>query len=269
MTTSRLNRFPLMRMTQQRGSTFLGVIVGVLVGLAAALAVAVYVTNVPIPFVNKGASRGAEHDAAETKKNKDWDPNGQLAGKTPKVAAAAASAAASEAAGETKTGDKTADKSTEKADKAAEKAAEKAAAKAAEKAAAEKVAAEKAGDKTADKPVPAKAEAPKAEIESKPKAASGDPLGDLAKSRTKPGAEVDPFIYFVQVGAFRTPEDAEAQKAKLSLAGVDAKVTEREVSGRTVFRVRVGPLDKKEDADKSKERIEALGVDAQLVRANR
>ncbi|WP_413916171.1 SPOR domain-containing protein [Candidatus Skiveiella danica] len=31
------------------------------------------------------------------------------------------------------------------------------------------------------------------------------------------GATADPFTYLVQAGAFRTPEDAEAQRAKLSL----------------------------------------------------
>ena len=252
----------------QLGSTFLGVIVGVLVGLAAALAVAVYVTNVPVPFVNKGASRGAEHDAAEIKKNKDWDPNGPLAGKPAKTPAAAASGAAEVA--DVKSAGKAAENAAEKSDKA-EKASDKPPEKTTEKAV-EKTAtkvADKAVDKALDKPIVAKEGATKPDGDPKPKATPTDPLGDLAKSKAKAGAEVDPFIYFVQVGAFRTPEDAEAQKAKLSLAGVEAKITEREVSGRTVFRVRVGPLEKKEDADKSKERIEGLGVDAQLVRANR
>ena len=73
----------------------------------------------------------------------------------------------------------------------------------------------------------------------------------------------------MQVGAYRTTEDAEAQRAKLSLAGVEAKVSEREQSGRTVFRVRVGPLDKREDADRAKEKLEALGIEAVLVRVQR
>ena len=60
-------------MKHQRGGTFLGFIIGVVVGLAAALAVAVYVTKVPVPFMNKGQSRSAEQDAAEAKKNKDWE----------------------------------------------------------------------------------------------------------------------------------------------------------------------------------------------------
>jgi cell division protein FtsN len=53
------------------------------VGLAVALVVAIYVTKVPIPFLNKGLSRNAEQDAAEQKKNKDWDPNAPLYGKPP------------------------------------------------------------------------------------------------------------------------------------------------------------------------------------------
>jgi cell division protein FtsN len=97
---------------------------------------------------------------------------------------------------------------------------------------------------------------------------SADPLGDLASARTaSPGA--DPFFYFVQAGAFRTAEDAEAQRAKLSLMGIDAKVTEREQSGRQVFRVRVGPFDKKEEADRQKEKLESGGVETALVRVQR
>ena len=67
---------------RQRGNTFLGFILGLVVGLTIALVVAIYVTKVPIPFLNKGLSRNAEQDAAEEKKNKDWDPNAPLYRKT-------------------------------------------------------------------------------------------------------------------------------------------------------------------------------------------
>ena len=105
-------------------------------------------------------------------------------------------------------------------------------------------------------------------------------MGDLAKAKsaTPPAAPVapavaggatEPFLYFVQVGAFRTQEDADAQRAKLSLIGLEAKVTEREQSGRTVYRVRLGPFDRKEDADKQKERLDAGGMESALVRVQR
>jgi cell division protein FtsN len=114
-----------------------------------------------------------------------------------------------------------------------------------------------------DKKAAAVTPAPKPE--NKP-AVSADPLGDLV--RAKVGA-TEPFSYFVQVGAFRVHEEAESQRAKLSLAGVEAKVTEREQAGRQLFRVRVGPIDKKEEADQLKEKLEAAGYETALVRVQR
>ena len=49
----------------QTGNVIVGIIIGVVLGLAAALAVAVYVTKVPVPFLNKGQSRTPDQDAAE------------------------------------------------------------------------------------------------------------------------------------------------------------------------------------------------------------
>ena|ERR1035437_8608174 len=202
-------------MKQQRGGTILGFIIGVVVGLAAALAVAVYVTKVPIPFVNRGQTRSADQDAAEIQKNKNWDPNAPLYGKNPaKPAIPAALGAASDA---------------------------------------------KATDASVIGPV--------AKAELKP-AVTADPIGDLVRARSG-NVAAEPFNYFVQVGAFRTPEDAESQRAKLSLSGVQAKVSEREQSGRAVFRVRVGPFDNKDDADKTKEKLDAAGLETALVRVQR
>ncbi|MFZ2392740.1 MAG: SPOR domain-containing protein [Rhodoferax sp.] len=110
--------------------------------------------------------------------------------------------------------------------------------------------------------------------ENKP-AVNADPLGDLVKARAKSGAASplantpDPFTYFIQVGAFRAPEDAEAQRAKLSLAGIETKISEREQSGRTVYRVRMGPFDKREEADTAKARLDGAGIDTALVRVQR
>ena len=40
------------------------------------------------------------------------------------------------------------------------------------------------------------------------------------------------------------------------MMGYEAKVTEREQSGRTVYRVRVGPFDAKDDADAAKDKLD-------------
>ena len=51
--------------------------------------------------------------------------------------------------------------------------------------------------------------------------------------------------------------------------GMSAKVSEREQSGRTMYRVRLGPYDRKEDADAIQERLSGGGVEAALVRVER
>jgi cell division protein FtsN len=84
---------------------------------------------------------------------------------------------------------------------------------------------------------------------------------------TKPG--VDPYVYFVQAGAFQRPEDAEAQRARLAMLGLEARVVERDQSGRTIHRVRVGPYDKQADAEATRDRLQAGGVEARLMRAER
>lgn len=210
-------------MNTQRGGTLLGLIIGALIGLGAALAVAVYITKVPVPFMNKSQARNPDSDAVEAKKNKDWNPNAPLAGKNqPKPPPPAAVEVP---------GVPVPDPSAGPAPRAAASAPAKVA-----------------------KPAPA------------------DPLGDLAKAKVEglssgPGA--DPFSYFIQAGAFRTPEDAEQQRAKLLLLGMQAKVSEREQAGRTVYRVRLGPFDKKEDADKAKERLDNNSIETALVRVQR
>ena len=108
---------------------------------------------------------------------------------------------------------------------------------------------------------------PDSKGETKP-AVSADPLGDLARAKTEPSAP-EPFVFFVQLGAYRTAEDAESQRAKLSLSGIDTKITEREQSGRAVFRVRTGPFDSKEEAERNRERLEKAGLETSLVRVQR
>ena len=110
----------------------------------------------------------------------------------------------------------------------------------------------------------------------KPPAVNADPLGDLAKNKgalSTPaptgGQGNDPFSYFVQVGAFRTPAEAEAQRAKLMLIGLEAKVSEREQGGRTVYRVRIGPIDDKDAAERLKSRVDSNGMETALVRVQK
>lgn len=240
---------------RQSGNIVIGLIIGLVLGLGVALGIAVYVTKVPIPFMTKTQRGGAEQDEAEARKNRDWDPNGPLSGKqnAQRPAAPATTAQPGQPA--------------------------------------QPAVANPPSPPTGPVPVvvapnsatpPATATPPRA-VRTPPVPAeanavppSNDPIGDLARARMNggtgaaaPGAANDPFMYFVQAGAFRTPEDAETQRAKLSLMGVEARVTEREQAGRTVYRVRAGPFNKKDDADRLKERLDGGGLESALVRVQR
>ena len=205
----------------QRGGFVVGMIVGLLVGLTLALGVALYVTKVPIPFVNKVPQRSADQDAAEIEKNKNWDPNSPLYGKNP--------------------------------------------------------AKPTAPPPPAGVVMPPPAEAPAASAAAALPRASApvsrrDAAAILGGKPAQPGAaapSADPFTYFVQAGAYSRPEDAEQQRARLAMMGFEARLTEREQSGRTVYRVRVGPFERKDDADNIKERLAGAGFDASMVRVQK
>lgn len=89
----------------------------------------------------------------------------------------------------------------------------------------------------------------------------------IAPRSAKPG--LDPFIYFVQVGAFSKPEDAEQQRAKLAMLGYTAKVSEREQSGRMMYRVRLGPFQLRDEAETAQSKLQSGGETAALVRVER
>ena len=92
---------------------------------------------------------------------------------------------------------------------------------------------------------------------------------DAPAASAKAASAPDPITYLVQAGAYTRSEDAEQQRANLALMDLSAKITEREQSGRTMYRVRVGPFDRKDDADAAKAKLDGAGIDAALVRVQR
>ncbi len=216
----------------QRGGFFIGLVVGLLIGLAAALGVALYVTKAPIPFVNKVPARPQGQDAADAERDRNWDPNGSLAGKNPMTAASGTVA----------------------------------------------ITPNILPPPGLDPMLPA-ASAPPRSVSASGAAttaaltpgapATRPPATPATPGMVQPTVAGDPFTYFVQAGAFSRTEDAEQQRARLGLLGVESKVTEREQSGRTVYRVRVGPFDRKDAADGAKQKLADSGVDSALVRVQK
>jgi cell division protein FtsN len=219
-------------MHKQAGGTALGLVLGMLIGLAGALAVAVYVTKVPVPFVDRGVSGTPGQDAEEAKKNQNWDPNALLGGVS----------------------------------------------KPSNMVPLEPIAVPKTfGD--GDSPL----EAP---------AVSSDPLGDLARAKmagddvsassriestATPKAPVAAAVmgtdtkmnFYVQAGAFATVDEAESQRARLAIMGVDVRVSTTVLDGKTLHRVRSGPYRDRDDANGVRERLKQAGVTSSLVAIRR
>lgn len=216
-------------MKSQRGGFFLGMIVGLLIGLALALGVALYVTKVPLPFIDKVPQRTAEQDAAEAEHNKNWDPNAPLYGNNP---------AKPKPVPKPIVEDVTADPAN-----AASAPASAASAKA---------------------PEPAKPA-------SVPASTARNPAAILSGSEpavsTNPAA--DALSFYVQAGAYGNSAEAEQQRAKLSMMGMEARVSEREVNGRTMFRVRLGPFAQRELAEEVRVKLSGSGIDTALVRVQK
>ena len=182
-------------------------------------------TKAPNPFVNKVPARTPTQDAAETEKNRNWDPNSALAGRNPapgalrrrrRAARAGAAAGGRRAGGRSTRPRLRVDASRGRPRRASSAVARPAA----------------------------------------PRSAS-----QAATSTLAAGA----FTYFVQAGAYSRSEDAEQQRAKLAMLGVESRLTEREQGGKMVYRVRVGPFERREDAENAKEKLGDSGVDSALV----
>jgi cell division protein FtsN len=73
--------------------------------------------------------------------------------------------------------------------------------------------------------------------------------------------------YFLQVGAFQNEQDADNQKAKLALLGLEAIVQTAEIPDKGVWhRVRVGPLSDLEQINKARGELTLNGFSADLIK---
>jgi cell division protein FtsN len=212
----------------QRGGFFFGMLAGLVIGLVGSLIIAVMVTKAPLPFINKVPQRTPEQDAAELDKNRNWDPNAPLSGRTTPRSTTPSSVSTGAPTGT--------------------------------------VAA------MTPPPVPSVASSPRATASVLPADPSAILSGKTPESSSVGqggSSAAGGYTYFVQAGAFNDPDEAEQQRARLAMMGMEPRVTQRDQSGRSVFRVRVGPFDERADADATKERLAGAGIEGALVRVQR
>jgi len=179
--------------SRQGGSTLYGLLAGLLIGLVVAAAVAFYVTQAPMPFVDRATRDAARRPAPDPRHAPD--PNVGLNGR----------------------------------------------------------------NTTARTPAAGSKAAPPSSMPQMPQ--SNDDLGSLiasldSRSSTpatslpaQPGTDTN-ATYFLQIGAFRVVEDADALRARVLMMGLPVEIQRAEINGALLNRVRVGPYGRLDDMNR-------------------
>ncbi len=221
------------RKTSSGGSTWFGVLAGLILGLGAAVVVALFVTQVPMPFVDK-ASREQPTTLLPDLRDAP-DPNFGLSGKP--------------GMGDTPLGPVDGAftpipglESVPGAPKPPTPAPNTP---------------DDLGNLIAS--LDKEPSAPAAE---QPPSAAAKPAPAPAP---KPTANAD-TIYFLQAGAFRSEKDADSVKARILLLGLPAQVQKAQINGSTIHRVRVGPFNGIDEMNRSRAKLGEEKIESSVVR---
>lgn len=223
------------------GSTFFGILIGLILGLAAAVAVALFVTQVPMPFVDR-ASRDPAQTLLPDVRNAP-DPNLGLYGLGQAAADGGQAATPPAPDGSPPTAVRSGDSLGEfiaglaGSDRAAPPADS---------------ARPSTGRPSASAP---SATAPSATVP-----------GVTEPSSPAPAPAADRTQYYLQAGAFRSATDADAVKARILLMGLPARVEQAQVGGSTINRVRVGPFDGIDAMNRARAQLGSEKIDSSVVR---
>ena len=89
-----------------------------------------------------------------------------------------------------------------------------------------------------------------------------------AGKRESPGATPDDkTVFYLQAGSYQSEPDADNQKAKIALLGLEARVKSATVADKgTVYRVRLGPYKSQDEATDVKSTLKENGVEASLIK---
>ncbi len=235
------------RQSKQTGGTFVGIVLGLIVGLAIAVIVALYITRAPTPFVAKVAPPPSDN-TTQSQSAQPYDPNRPLQGKTPgqPVPQAAQPTPPNTAPGQSSNQTQSSGMLDEP--QIVEVPPSGNAASAPQNAARPPASTPSTQNPTSNAAAPKNGSQP-------------------STAKTTPPAPGDVNTgYHLQVGAYKTQQDAEQQRAHLGFQGFESKVTQRDAGGVTYYRVRIGPFAKFEDMNTARQRLSDAGVDTAVIR---
>jgi len=232
-------------LSRQTGGTFLGFVLGLIVALSIAVVVALYITRSPTPFVAKGGAAGdTSASASVIAPLGQFDPNRILQGKSPGVATGPAP-----------------DNTAPAAD--AKPAAQSGLFK--EPQIVEVPAATPAPVQSPAVTAPPSTHAlsTTAPVPAPPTQAQSTPTPTVPEVSAATDANTG---FFLQIGAYKSSQDAQQERAKLALQGFESSVTQRDSGGVTYYRVRIGPFAKFDEMNNSRQQLSNAGIDSAVIR---
>lgn len=130
----------------------------------------------------------------------------------------------------------------------------------------------KPGDKVGERPrfefykiLPGGQEATPSAAPVAPAPPAASPASPPAPAMEAPPAANE--LFYLQAGAFQKADDADNQKARLSMLGLDVTVQEATVADKgKMFRVRVGPFAKPEEMNRVRNQLAQNGIQATVVK---
>ena len=92
-------------------------------------------------------------------------------------------------------------------------------------------------------------------------------LKQAARSAGKGQPDSPKDVYYIQAGSFQNPADADNQKARLAILGVESSVEPTVLPDKgTHYRVRLGPFAKLDELNRVRQTLAQNGIDAALVK---
>jgi cell division protein FtsN len=77
-----------------------------------------------------------------------------------------------------------------------------------------------------------------------------------------------PGIYMLQAGSFLTNAEAEAQRARLGLLGIESRIQRVTIDDRAFHRVRIGPIENLDELNALHSRLQSADVESLIMRVD-
>ena len=84
----------------------------------------------------------------------------------------------------------------------------------------------------------------------------------------RPVPELRPGTYVLQIAAYRTEAEADRQRAKLAMIGVESKIQPVNANDQTLYRVRVGPFKSLDELNKIRSRLRSAEIESTQMRVS-